>query len=56
MSRKIIQIAVSPGAEDLSDLIYGLCDDGTLWCALNSSELPDWELLPPVPQRKLEKD
>ena len=51
--RKIVQIAISHllRAEDDTDSLYALCDDGTLW--FNSWEegtLMEWERLKAIPQ------
>ena len=48
-SRKPVQIAVS-SMEGESDLLYTLCDDGTIWFTSAQHDSPSWEQLPNVPQ------
>lgn len=45
--RKIVQICAIPGTEYSHCCIYVLCDDGSLWAAVNAGE---WTKLPPIPQ------
>lgn len=41
--QRIIQIAVSPGNEDSSDMLYALCSDGTLWTKYMSGGTEKWK-------------
>ena len=49
MKRKPIQIAPTnePG---YGDMLYVLCDDGTLWAVRYREGLGEWNPLPAVPQ------
>lgn len=43
--RKVIQISAVPNGS-----VYALCDDGTMWLLLDTSET--WVEIPDVPQGK----
>jgi hypothetical protein len=64
--RRIIQIAVSGGVEfsdtvvENPNIVYALCDDGTLWLRVidlrkDDAKVP-WRQLPPIPMpQKLDR-
>lgn len=52
LPRRIIQITTTCGGEGNDvDCLYALCDDGSLWVMINSSESgATWEALTAIPQ------
>lgn len=48
MNRKIIQISVATGVADAPDILYSLCEDGSLW-RLQVLKGKEWEKLPDIP-------
>ncbi len=51
MTRKIIQIAVTAIPEQ-SDVIYALCDDGSVWSLWLGSDPHEWYRMKDVPEGK----
>lgn len=52
-SRKIIQIAAVYDLNDEMDVVYALCNDGTLWAIFPGSGMRtrnNWIELPKIPQ------
>lgn len=46
--RKIIQISI--GSHSVSDTVFALCNDGTVWGIQTKLSYPKWEKLPAIPQ------
>ena len=45
--RKIIQITATPGpGSGEPDLVYGLCDDGSVWFQINDLTMPERKWMP----------
>jgi len=50
MKRKAIQIVATNEPGGSGDIIYALCDDGTLWAIHFRDVFGDWIPVPAVPQ------
>ncbi len=55
MPRKIVQITATPGDDvaGSADVVYALCNDGSLWELYNEDE-GKWSRLPDIPQSQPE--
>jgi hypothetical protein len=55
--RKPINIAVRPGGDNYYDLIYAVCDDGTVWRKyMDAHKDYEWERISNIPQDGENKD
>jgi hypothetical protein len=53
MTRKPIQIAAIPATDEGSELLFALCDDGSIWSIQPDQLRPDtWKRLPDIPNAK----
>jgi hypothetical protein len=51
MDRKVIQLCVSPEFEgEVGDVLYALCDDGTVWSLWLGADKPEWSRVNSIPQ------
>jgi len=52
MTRKIVQITSSAAVEDnnYSNILFALCDDGTVWKKETAGSYDSWEAIENVPQ------
>ena len=51
MKRQVIQIAATATDDAAADMLYALCDDGTMWeLYLGGNKGLQWKEIPDVPQ------
>ena len=48
-ARRLVQIAAGPTDSFRNEMLYGLCNDGTVWTLIRRPDGNAWMRLPPVP-------